>query len=372
MPFDLIPLETWFEIWFGFVLVVVFLLGAAWGSFINVCIHRLPYEKSVLWPGSRCGHCLQPIRWYYNLPLISYWWLRGRCKVCGTRFSIRYFLVEFFTGLCFAGLFYLEVIQNVYDLDILRGHSLLYRALPMPVWALFFYHATLLCFLLAASFIDLEHLEIPLPLTITGTLVGLLGSVLWPWPWPNLPLQIAQAHPAASGGFWQFLPHIELPKLGLQPWPLWYPLPDWLPPGSWKTGLATSLAGVLAGVVMVRGIRFVFGLGRGKEGLGIGDADLMMMAGAFLGWQPVVMAFFISVFPALLMGAIQLVRRGNQEMPFGPALAMGILITMLGWQYIGPSVKLYFFSGPLFLIAVIGGGLVLFMASFFLRLVRRG
>jgi leader peptidase (prepilin peptidase)/N-methyltransferase len=362
------------EFWFAFIFISLFLLGASWGSFINVCVHRLPFEKSLIWPGSRCGTCFQAIRWYYNLPLVSYWWLRGRCKVCGARFSIRYFLIELFTGLCFVGLFYVEIIQNVYDFDLLKDHSYLFRPLPFQIWALFIYHATLVSFLIAASFIDLEHLEIPLSLTITGTFIGLLGSLFWPWPWPNTISPSFSPHrpTIVDGGFWQFLPNVELPKIGLQPWPVWYPLPDWLPAGSWKLGLANSLAGVVAGVVLVRGIRLVFGLGRGKEGLGIGDADLMMMAGAFLGWQPVVMAFFVSVFPALFMGIFQLVRRGNQEMPFGPALALGIVITMLCWRFIGPAVQLYFFSGPLFLIAVVGGAVFLFIASFMLRIVRRG
>src|SRR5260370_27787363 len=91
-------------------LVLVFVLGAVVGSFINVCVARLPLEKSVLWPGSRCGNCFQPVRWYDNLPLISYWWLRGRCRVCKAPFSIQYFLVELLTGVGFAALFYLEVV----------------------------------------------------------------------------------------------------------------------------------------------------------------------------------------------------------------------------------------------------------------------
>src|SRR5438093_2665859 len=95
-------------------LFTVFVLGAAMGSFLNVCVSRLPLEKSVLWPGSRCGNCFQTIRWYHNLPLISYWWLRGRCPACGARFSVQYFLVELVTALGFAGLFYLEVVLNVH------------------------------------------------------------------------------------------------------------------------------------------------------------------------------------------------------------------------------------------------------------------
>ena len=74
-------------------LIGVFVIGAVVGSFINVCVARLPLEKSILWPGSRCGKCLQPVRWYDNVPLVSYWLLRGRCRSCGERFSIQYFLV---------------------------------------------------------------------------------------------------------------------------------------------------------------------------------------------------------------------------------------------------------------------------------------
>ena len=70
-------------------------------------------------------------------------------------------------------------------------------------------------------------------------------------------------------------------------------LPRWLPAGSPQLGLATGLAGAVTGMVLLRGVRFLFGLGRGLEGMGVGDADLMMMAGAFVGWQPVVAAFFL-------------------------------------------------------------------------------
>src|SRR5579871_5906936 len=80
--------------------VSAFVLGAIVGSFLNVCIARLPQEKSLLWPpGSRCGHCFQPVRWHDNIPLVSYWVLRGRCRSCGATFSSRYFFVELATAL---------------------------------------------------------------------------------------------------------------------------------------------------------------------------------------------------------------------------------------------------------------------------------
>src|SRR5436305_14881927 len=70
-------------------LVVVFIFGAIVGSFCNVAVARMPYEKSLLWPGSSCGSCYQPVRWYHNLPLISYLWLGGKCSSCGATFSSR-------------------------------------------------------------------------------------------------------------------------------------------------------------------------------------------------------------------------------------------------------------------------------------------
>jgi leader peptidase (prepilin peptidase)/N-methyltransferase len=355
------------------LLAMLFVLGSAFGSFINVCVFRLPYEKSLIWPGSRCGSCYKPIRWYDNVPLLGYWILGGRCRMCGATFSIRYFFVELLTGLCFSGLFYLEFVLNVHNLPIVKQNAgmIAMGLVPCQLWLFFSVHAALVSFLLTASLIDFEHFEIPLPLTVAGTCIGLVFSVLFPWPWPdNLPAGPALARPGAA--IWQ-LGGVGPPATGsLYPWPLWWPLPGWLQPGgNWQTGLATGLGGMLAGMVMLRAIRFVFGLGRGKEGLGIGDADLMMMAGAFIGWQPIVVAFFVSVFPALVVGLGHLIVRGNQEMPFGPSLALGVVATMLGWKWIQPFVEIVFFSGP-FLAALAGGGLViLLVASFAIRIVRR-
>src|SRR5438876_7866250 len=101
----------------AWLLFILFVFGTMVGSLLNVCVYRLPMEKSLLWPGSRCGHCLQPVRWYDNIPLLSYLILRGRCRACGTKYSGRYFLVELLTGLSFAGLFYLEVVCDVHGLD---------------------------------------------------------------------------------------------------------------------------------------------------------------------------------------------------------------------------------------------------------------
>jgi leader peptidase (prepilin peptidase)/N-methyltransferase len=354
-------------------LALVFVAGACAGSFLNVCVIRLPYEKSLLWPGWRCERCCQPVGWLDALPLFGYWLRLGRCRTCRAPFSARYFVLELLSGLCFVGLFYLDVVVNVHDIGLLRGQQAAVRAghVPWQAWVLFGHHALLLCFLLIASFIDLEHHEIPLPVTTTGTLVGLVGAVLWPWPWPDMALVATAPVPRPPGGFGIGL-MMQAPKPGIYPWPVWYPLPEWLPAGSWRLGLATGLAGVLAGTAMLRLVRFVFGLGRGKEGLGVGDADLMMMAGAFLGWQPVVIAFFVSVFPALLIGLAQLVVRGGQELAFGPSLSLGIVITMLCWRWIGPQVFVVFADPIVLGVLVPAGAVFLFVASLLIRLVRGG
>ena len=82
----MMQLVLWFPAFLW--LIFFFCVGAAVGSFLNVCIYRLPLERSLVWPGSRCGYCLQVIRWYDNIPLVSYWVLRGRCRTCGATFSL--------------------------------------------------------------------------------------------------------------------------------------------------------------------------------------------------------------------------------------------------------------------------------------------
>src|SRR5205823_1223154 len=227
-------------IWVGFA----FALGAAVGSWLNVCIYRIPYEKSLLWPSSRCGHCFQRVRWYDNIPLVSYWVLRGRCRTCKTPFSIRYFLIELFTGLVFAGLFYLDVGVNVFRILLFENQRWLiwHGGVPLQAWLFWLGHAVLVSFLIVASCIDLDHLEIPLPVTVTGTLAGLVFATCMPWPWPNTlpppsaaPLQVAISSNTEQKTKPNTLPPPPVaplrpglvvkavPVLGFQPWPVWRP-----------------------------------------------------------------------------------------------------------------------------------------------------
>ncbi len=347
-----------------YLLLVVFVIGAIVGSFLNVAIARLPLEKSMLWPGSRCGNCYQRIRWYDNLPLVSYFWLRGRCRICGASFSIRYFLVELATALGFVGLFYFEMILNVHqwpDLNLMVRWGFF----PWQWWVGYLFHAILFSFLMVASVCDLAGREIPFSLTLTGAIVGLIGAVLMPWPWPSTLQAAVPCNPV--GGEWLFGDIGQ----GIYAWPVWGPLPSWLPGGSWQMGLATGLVGFLTGTLMLRAVGFLFSKGLGKEALGLGDADLMMMAGCFLGWQIVAVAFFISVVPALVFGLVQYFIHRDNELPFGPSLAAGLLITMLGWHWIGKYVQFLFFFAPFLIGLSIFAAIFMLVSSYAIRKIRR-
>lgn len=366
-------------------LVMTFILGAVVGSFLNVAIARLPKEKSLIWPGSRCGSCHRKIRWFHNLPIISYLWLRGRCAMCGASFSPRYLLVELVCGLGFSFLYYLEMIVNIHGWPPGNHGAFIAWGFPPPIWWCgYLFHAILFSFLLAASVCDLDGMEIPLSLTLTGTLIGLIGAVLfpWPWPWPSAaatPMTLAPGQvPVGFGNLvapfvpqpgneWKF----GLIREGIYAWPVFGPLPEWLTPGgNWQTGLATGLAGALAGTLLVRVISFVFSVGLGKEALGLGDADLMMMAGAFLGWQMVVVAFFVSVIPGLFFGIARMIITRDNRMPFGPSLAAGVIVTMLTWRWLGTYVQPLMFDGFFLMLVLVFGGILMFLMSFVLRLLQ--
>ncbi len=350
----MIPLAFW--------LTFVFLVGASIGSFLNVAIARLPLEKSLLWPSSRCGACFQSIRWYDNIPLLSYLWLRGRCRNCGERFSVAYLLVELGTALGFVGLFLLEVVENVHGWPAGAPWAVRVGWFPWESIVSFAWHATLFSFLMVASVCDLKSREIPLQLTLTGTLIGLIGSALMPWPWP-------QANAVAPPPFAWPTPTPPILE-GIYAWPFWGPLPSFAGEGEWLTGLLTGVCGALMGTFLLRITGFLFSSGLGKEALGLGDADLMMMAGAFLGWQMVLVAFFLSVIPALLFGIIQLVVRRDNSLPFGPSLSMGVMATCLAWQPIGAHVRPALFMGE---VLFWGSGLcagLMFLLSLAMRLMR--
>jgi leader peptidase (prepilin peptidase) / N-methyltransferase len=140
-----------------FVVSFAFLSGAAIGSFLNVCIYRLPLHESIVFPASHCRACSAPLTWYDNLPLVSYLLRRGRCRLCGASFSFRYFLVELVTAL----------------LAVALVHRF---GLTITTVGYFAFSAALV----VITFIDLDHQIIPDVVSLPGAVAGVVFSVISP------------------------------------------------------------------------------------------------------------------------------------------------------------------------------------------------
>src|SRR5450755_4335972 len=165
----------WAAVPFHFWSLVFFVLGCIVGSFLNVCIHRLPLGLSIVTPSSHCPHCKYSIPWYLNIPLVTWLALGGRCKNCGAPISPRYFIVELLTGVAFLGCW----------LAFGDPHH------PLPTLALALVYAIFLAGLICATFIDFEHFIIPDEITLGGIVVGFGLSLVLPALHDTDSLQIA-------------------------------------------------------------------------------------------------------------------------------------------------------------------------------------
>jgi leader peptidase (prepilin peptidase) / N-methyltransferase len=354
-----------------------FLLGINVGSFLNVVVGRLPLEKSLLWPNSRCLTCLRPLALTDNLPIIGWLRRRGRCRFCGSSFSSRYLWVELATGAVFALIFYLDVVINWHGIPAIAAQDTL-RFNGVPSWqgfVVFLHHAILFSFLFAASLCDWDEKAIPLSLTVTATVTGLILATCFPWPFPNdlsfvhnLRQQVEPLPGLKRDQVWMLDVRPEHLPPGVYLWPVWGPLPDWLWDHRWALGLLTGLTGAAVGMVLLRAVKFMFERALNKEALGLGDADLMMLAGAFVGWQPVLVGFFFGAFAALPLGLVWRFAKGEKQFPFGPGLALGVLISVYAWKRIAPGLQPVLFDSLLVLIVagfVVGG---MFLGSVILRI----
>lgn len=146
---------------------VAIALGLLWGSFANVCIYRWPAGRSVVAPGSHCSACKAPIRWYDNVPIASWLWLRGRCRACRAEFSPRYLLVEAVTGALFGAAWWMAVqapaMFEPFDARLL--HFVVYAAF---------------CFaMVVITFIDIDHMLILNKITLPAIPLAYLASFAW-------------------------------------------------------------------------------------------------------------------------------------------------------------------------------------------------
>jgi len=271
--------------------IYAFIIGCCLGSFLNVIIYRVPRQESIVRPGSHCPACGHPISWYDNIPLLSYLWLRARCRYCHVRISPRYFIVELIAGL---------LAMAVY---IKFGLTL--RTL---VWLYF----TLT--LLAITFIDLDEMIIPDRLTLPGIAIGLL---------------------AALG-----LPNFYL-LLG--PW-LGSILMDWGIYNLRLLSLIGSVLGLFLGGGLVWLIFNLYFVVRKEAGIGGGDFTLMSMIGAFLGWRAVLFTLMFGSVFGLVAALLQAAKGGRLEtrmqVPFGPFLSLAALI----YLFFGEAILKWYLS----------------------------
>jgi leader peptidase (prepilin peptidase)/N-methyltransferase len=259
------------------------LFGACIGSFLNVCIYRIPLDLSVARPRSHCMACQTLIPWYWNIPVLSYFMLGGRCRVCKTPFSFRYALVELLTAFLFV---LVCVAYPPANTAPILGFVRLPSLAAVPVMWLF------LSGLIIGTFVDFDHYIIPDSVTIGGTLVGLVVSALVP-----------ELHGAAV----------------------------------WWGGLKASAIGAALGFGLLEAIAVLGKLAFKKDAMGFGDVKLMAAIGAFLGWQAVLFAIIASSLFGTIVG-VALIAMGKRQLgsrlPFGPYLALGAAV----WVFWGPRI----------------------------------
>lgn len=284
---------------------VGFVLGLIFGSFLNVCIARLPQGGSVVHPRSRCPDCGAGIRWYDNVPVISWLLLRGRCRDCKRSIALHYPLVEI--GL---GLWFMAQAAEIYMLvHLSRPHDLVAGVIAHIGIAI-------LGFLLIGLMVmDWQTQLLPDVFTLGGIALSfLLTCTMSIFLAPheddvvlsNNHVQLSSPG-SASGQGNVFLTGPER-ILG-----------DWL----------LAVCGV---VVILLLVRWLYRTMRHREGMGLGDVKLLAMIAAFLGFWPAILALFLGILTASIYAVVLLVRRkagAGSRLAFGSFLALGGLIAAL-------------------------------------------
>jgi len=241
-------------------LILVFAFGSLWGSFFGLCIARIPAGLSVVSPGSYCFACGQAIRWNDNLPLLSYWLLRRRCRSCGTVFSSRHFWIELLSGLLFAWAFWA------------RGYT------PTILVSWIFTG-----FLLVGAFTDIDHWIIPDRVSLGGAAMGILLAAI---PFPE-----AAREAVALGRDVFYSDNIIWEAGPFNPWGHAF----WVGPANAAAGAAFGY-GILWIIGKVGSLIFR------KEAMGGGDIKLFAGIGAFLGIVNCLYVLFVSSLLGVAIG----------------------------------------------------------------------
>ncbi len=265
----------------------VFIFGLLFGSFLNVCIYRLPRNESIAFPPSHCTNCSTPIKFYQNIPVISYLLLGGKCSSCKDPISAIYPVVELFTAVLVTLLFY------KYGVTI---ETFVYVILALS--------------LIVISFIDLEHFIIPNVITLPGIIIGLAYNLLiTDW---GLLLKIIPG--LDFGNIFYIAPRI--PALN-------------------------SFFGIIIGGGTLLLIAYLYKIIRKREGMGMGDVKLLAMLGAFLGINGVFFIILVSSLVGSVIGiTLILIQRGNMKLalPYGPFISFAAVLFLFTGPIVVPAI----------------------------------
>jgi leader peptidase (prepilin peptidase)/N-methyltransferase len=259
-----------------FIGFFVFLFGLIIGSFLNVCILRIPSGKSIVLPASACPKCSEAIRPYDNIPVLSYLLLGGKCRGCKTKISPMYPLVELLTALLFLGCYY------AFGISVETGKWAAFSAITVVL-----------------VFTDLRERILPDVVNFTGFAIGLIFSVF--------------TKPTDGTALW-VANHLF----------------DYPPPAP-VLSLVDALLGAAVGSGLLWLVSEAYFKLRGREGMGLGDVKMMLMAGAFLGAKRTLLTILAgSLLGSVLGVAIILARRKDTdyELPFGTFLGAGALLVV--------------------------------------------
>ncbi len=353
--------EIWARVHFHFWSLVFFSFGCVVGSFLNVCIYRMPRNESVVTPPSHCPHCNYSIPWYLNIPLFTWLFLKGKCANCGAPISIRYFLVELLTGVAFLGC---------------------WLSFGPSAWV-----ALALCILMAgfivATFIDLEYFIIPDEITIGGIVVGFICAFFIPE--LHHETRVSQSmvksflgiavgggliYAVLRGGKLLFgrqkielageskifftetflkLPDQEIPYDELfyrnsdvivfearrvemidrclgQSQVRVTPVTLQIGPEKFQTAETPYFEAIASEITLPR------------EAMGFGDVKFMAAIGAFLGWQAVIFSLMASSIIGSLVGVTLILSKRSEwssRLPYGPYIALAATI----WVFSGAKVQ---------------------------------
>jgi leader peptidase (prepilin peptidase) / N-methyltransferase len=294
-------------LWLAFELPA-FLLGLLFGSFLNVCISRLPDHRSIVQPRSHCPKCLAPIRWYDNIPLLSWILLAAKCRNCKTAIPWRYPLVELVTGLWFAGVTWFS----------LRATNTATSA-EVPTLVLVGLTLAILGFLLIGLLVmDWQTHTLPDVFTLTGIALGFflvcVQAVFLPSGAGDIHMNPRDNMRMSSPGSFQSQGDVFLTG-----------------PEHLVFGRLLAI-GIAAAIPLL--IRWIYKAVRHREGLGLGDAKLLAMIAAFLGLWNALFALFAGVILAAIYSIALLARRratSTTRIPLGTFLCIGgLLAAVLG------------------------------------------